>query len=105
MQLKDFALILVIPGVFNPVYHDSVGPYLEIMIPHPETIYPTAIILLSDLYKNQQDSILESLSQPLEFAAPAPSSQSDPPASTQAHDTQDGENDIQEVSRGDSVVV
>ncbi|KAF5338569.1 hypothetical protein D9758_016966 [Tetrapyrgos nigripes] len=93
------------PAVFNSGYQASVNNYLDLILPHLETIYPTAIILLSHLYKNQQDSILKSLSQSLEFAAPAPSSQSDPPASTQAHDTQDGENDIQEVSRGDSVVV
>ncbi|KAF5366250.1 hypothetical protein D9758_005816 [Tetrapyrgos nigripes] len=86
--------------------------YLDVMVPHLEAIYPTVIILLSHLYKNHQDSILESLSQPLEFAAapaPIPSSQSDPSAFGRGHDTQDGmnenENDIQEVRRRDSVIV
>ena len=87
------------PTPFNQGYSDSVDTYLGIIQPHLETIYPTAIILLSHLYKNHQDSILESLSQPLEFAAPPPSSQSEPPVSTQGYGTQGGENEIHEVSR------
>ncbi|KAF5341490.1 hypothetical protein D9758_013930 [Tetrapyrgos nigripes] len=102
--------VLTLPYSFVPAYLHSVAVYLDVIIPHIEAIFPTAIILLSYLYKSQ-DTILSaiSVSEEMEFAVPAPTSQSALSASTHPHDTQhvtDKESsDIQEVHRGDSTIV
>ncbi|KAF5338570.1 hypothetical protein D9758_016964 [Tetrapyrgos nigripes] len=98
--------IVTLPaGFVSEKYTDSVGIFMDVITPHIEVIYPTAIILLSLVYRAQQDSLLSaiSLSAPLGFAAPAPSSQSI--SLTPVHGTLDGDKESQEVGGGSSAMV
>ncbi|KAF5338580.1 hypothetical protein D9758_016973 [Tetrapyrgos nigripes] len=98
--------ILTLPtGFVSEKYTNSVGEFMDVITPHIEVIYPTTIILLSHLYRTQEDSLLStiSLSAPLEFAAPAPSSQSI--SLTPVNGTLDGDKESQEVSGGNSAMV
>jgi hypothetical protein len=63
---------LAIPDLVNQTFAETIGIYIDLIVPHMETIYPTAIILLAQLNKTHCDYTLPGLSHshPLEFAAP-----------------------------------
>ncbi|KAF5371641.1 hypothetical protein D9758_003576 [Tetrapyrgos nigripes] len=51
--------ILVIPDIFSKTYHATAGNYVDIILPHVETIYATAIVFLSQLGKTHCETTLQ----------------------------------------------